>query len=40
MPACLQVSQHPRCRVRLRIMGRPGAVPQEGHKVRQLGAPA
>lgn len=33
----LQVSQHPRCRVRVTVRSRPGAVPQQGHKVALLG---
>lgn len=34
-PACLQVSQHQACLVRVKVMSREGEVPQEGHKVRE-----
>lgn len=31
------MTRHPRCRVRVTISERPGAVPQEGHKVSLSG---
>ena len=33
LPPALQVSRHKRCRVRVTVSERPGAVPQGGHKV-------
>lgn len=33
-PACdLQVTRHKQCRIRITVSERPGAVPQNGHKV-------